>query len=1336
MDGALASDRYNSGHYGGGSVSGGGSNSHHGGGGRGGRGGRGGGRGGHRSSDRRGAGHHHHPYGGGSGGNRRDDDRRSSSSSGGRRYGDGDGRYGNGGRGGRGGGRSGGAGAARQPANRFTTETVTVDPKRAMMRQLTAMVAKMGDLGGAAEVASAAQLVQNAATNNNNHVVDDNDDGDDDGVSMMRPVVKAVGTNVHDLVEVLCSVNNAKLFLKFGIDHDVENATNNIAGETNNNARDDNNNDDDDIGDRSMETVDLEEDKYGSSTKKDNITTSTIITKTTIIDPSQEAGGLGTLLLSCSSNLPLQTPSYAALTLGVDTMAPHETHAGFALRCVTLGLRLLGRDLDLALECHTISSSSSSTSSNRNDLDGGMMTHGEREMLLSSEDKVARMKLNEDRRSHAELYGGTGSGLRIDAYYRAKLTLRYFAHLCTIGIIEYDEFTNLLDMLVESASLAMTVAKSMSSTTTMTMTENVIKSRALLRASRLIASLVLSTIPYMLGTDHHRLTEIVNAIDSNIVGLNSGYESEYTPGTGIMSILLKGELDDAPLPKALGDDDDDDEDEEDKDDEDENDQGAPCADTLQDLLRTVRKLINSSSSSSSVAAAFATRFALLDDAPWKALTMEVGGGDIELKRILMTYTGEPLTLDLIGGDTERRCQSIPYLLSIDRESDTSIEIRCGSLDGIVFGRLAIFDLPPNLDNVNGDDDDAEDSNEDANPNHDAYLKTYSLVDRFFLSDTVRDVLLCHRPMVSEAGADRNTAKDVAEQVWAVSHLFKHPSPIMGSSVDNMEGEQVLVPSRGIEYGIIETLLSLVVQATPTNCYTPCASPLHSHIYLSRIILELTKLQPSLVPQAIVLAVSGLFNDFVPSMTPSARENLGNWFGFHLVNTSYQWPKAYWDLWAPYAACATTALGDSYGRNSRGEFIKVSLHFMASMSSEGALSVVKECLPQGNDLVRSVLLNEIEEEDVSSMEMDLINRIWNTGDDPETIRQYIISDEVSESNHSSTTVLESLDNSMYHKSVWWRARLVIRAVLQPAQRNKLRMERLIHDAWKGNGSPYINGMIHEVINETEDLLADLSNAIPRFKPVILAALARDADTYDSVSSGQLDDDELLLAGEVSILDELGSIIPHWDLAMMNALIECLMKCKIISGLAVAKWSLLGDIYTHWWKFVSLAFYNSICDFSSSFDSTRMDLGGGIGMIVDDGHQDEDPVEAAILRLDEALRLVVPMLKFVTERACDLLATCTSDKKVPLGCADVTDGMKRLLCSILFQFHSHFLLPPLSSSDGGLSGELSLIYVLKGFASMDADGKKLVSYCQRAIGLCKGEQGKVLLNNLSLALETLL
>ena len=274
---------------------------------------------------------------------------------------------------------------------------------------------------------------------------------------------------------------------------------------------------------------------------------------------------------------------------------------------------------------------------------------------------------------------------------------------------------------------------------------------------------------------------------------------------------------------------------------------------------------------------------------------------------------------------------------------------------------------------------------------------------------------------------------------------------------------------------------------------------------------------------------------------------------------------------------------------------------------------------------------------------------------------------------------------------------------------------------------------EDVDEMEDLLADLSDAVSWFKPVILAALARDADAYDSVSSGKLDDDELLLAGEVSILEELGNIIPNWDLTMANAFIECLRKCRIVSGMAVAKWALAGEIVTHWWKFVSLAFHNSICNACSSLHSAKTDLGGGIGMIVDDCLHNEDPAETAALRLDEALKSAVPLLKFITGRACQVLAACSTDKKVPLACADVADGMKHLLHALIFHFHSLIVLAPLSSS--GTSGILKTSNIQKGFASMDADGKKLALLCQRAIGSCKGEQGKVMLHGLSLALEKL-
>jgi len=623
---------------------------------------------------------------------------------------------------------------------------------------------------------------------------------------------------------------------------------------------------------------------------------------------------------------------------------------------------------------------------------------------------------------------------------------------------------------------------------------------------------------------------------------------------------------------------------------------------------------------------------------------------------------------------------------------------------------------------------------------------------------VRDVLTCHRPMVSDAGAERNTAKEVAEQVWAISHLFRPPSDvaIVAETVgDDAEGSTIPpndnkleLASKGIEYGIIETLLSLIVQCTPTGCSMPSSSPINQHLYLSRVLLELTKLKPSLMPQAIVLATSDMFQDFLPSLTPSARDNLGKWLAFHLANTEYQWPKAYWDHWTPYAATAV-------GRNSRGEFIRVALHSMAASSSEGAVTVVEECLPPGSMLVPAVFLNHQEgatvaEEETTNMEKDMINRLWSTSEDPDTIRQYIISDELSES-HGDSGIMENVDNSMFHPSVWWRARLATRALFYPVKRESLRMARVTEKAWKARSNSPADGgdgdnegavtdgsMDDSEVDETEDLFADVSDAISRFKPVLLAALARDADAYDSIASGKIDDDQLLLAGEVAILRETGNILPNWDLVTRGALVECLMKNKIVSPMSVVRWALAenGDdsaakIQAHWWKYASLAFLHALRQACSSFEASKTDLGGGIGMIIDDSQNaDEDPAETAVLRLDEALKSTVPILRYVTERVCQILAASSSEKKIPLEGADVVEGMKRLLRAILFHFYSIIL-------GGTIGGSvLTASNIQKGFASMDADGEKLAALCLDAVGTCKGEQGKKLLRSLSLTVEKIM
>ena len=81
--------------------------------------------------------------------------------------------------------------------------------------------------------------------------------------------------------------------------------------------------------------------------------------------------------------------------------------------------------------------------------------------------------------------------------------------------------------------------------------------------------------------------------------------------------------------------------------------------------------------------------------------------------------------------------------------------------------------------------------------------------------------------------------------------------------------------------------------------------------------------------------------------------------------------------------------------------------------------------------------------------------------------------------------------------------------------------------------------------------------------------------------------------------------------------------------------------------------------------------------------------------------MPILKYVTERDCRILAACTEEKKIPLDGTDVVEGMKCLLRSILFHFRS-------------------IVFVGGG-----ADGKILAAMYQEAIGSYKGEQGKRLL-----------
>ena len=104
-------------------------------------------------------------------------------------------------------------------------------------------------------------------------------------------------------------------------------------------------------------------------------------------------------------------------------------------------------------------------------------------------------------------------------------------------------------------------------------------------------------------------------------------------------------------------------------------------------------------------------------------------------------------------------------------------------------------------------------------------------------------------------------------------------------------------------------------------------------------------------------------------------------------------------------------------------------------------------------------------------------MWNTAEDPDTIRQYIIGDELTESASGSGMGKVDSSNSMYHKCVWWRARMAIRALFFPITREKTRIAKATKNASGDNEGGMV---VEEEVDDSEDILADMSDALPRFK----------------------------------------------------------------------------------------------------------------------------------------------------------------------------------------------------------------------------------------------------------------
>ena len=1132
-----------------------------------------------------------------------------------------------------------------------------------MLRQLSAMVAKMGDLVGAADSGSAPPSA---------------DGGDPSGSS--RPVVRAVAKNASDLIGVLCSESNAPLFLRY----EKEDGTEGGAVEADDAAAaaktEDNGGGNDGVGGGGNDGDDAAQQAKSPAPAP------------TTVKADDISGPLAALLTSCAITLPTQTPSHAALTLGVDVSSP-SAYGGFAARCIHLLTRRFGSDLDAALGLMAVGG------------DGD----GDDESSVSTSPSSS-----DDAAASGENLSGNGwdgiPTIPVDAYVRAKLALRYLALMGRVGVLAgYDAATDaaafagsatdghtiagLLNLLLEAADRAADAAAHPPSTPALSDGEVRAQSKSYRHASIILLSLVLSTVPYVVSYLPRDYVE--GTLLSRVDSLLAVYESTYRPGVGLTALLLDGPQveDKVAGAAAIDDEDEDDEDEEDEDGEDDDGSGV-CCDTLQDLARTVKAVVtahyDSDDDATTKGTLAGTCFALPADAPWSDLTiepspavsdgdaMEDGGG----AQRGAAYSGEPLRIMSLTAGPQARpiSRAAPYLLALGDSSDQDgqVFLRIPNLDGIVYGRLAVFGLGDDEE----DEDDEEDNQAQSNPEQDAYTNGFGLLDRCFLSEAVRDALVCHRPTVTATGAERGSCRDVAEQVMAIGHLFvpQHQSP----AEDNGGGDSSMVTSsdagsksaKGFEYGIVETILSLIVQANKRREGSDVSGSPLGHLYLSRVLLEMTKLQPTLMPRAIVAAISALFEDFLPSLVPSARTALADWLALHLTNTSYQWPSSYWTHWTPYAQ----AFVGSSQRNSRGEFVMETLRDMIELQGSPD-TLVSDCLPAGSPLVNLLLPNKNSAaesgDSLHAVAKDLEERIWIHNDDPDALREYIVGDEVQES--ISGSIGDSTD-----AQIWWRTSVVVKAILQPAKKDLDRALKAVQKACdKLAGGDDGDFMEEEDLDEaTEDVVVDAVEAIGRYKPVVLAAMARDLQVYEEGQAlSDLNESDMLLMGEIQVLRQTEAMASYSQ-SVLEAYVGALVQNRVVTPMAILKW-VLGEsdvpgaggttsrapsVHASWYQYALQA-----VRMAASMELSDDGIDGG--MIIDRSGEDENDgmnsgESAAIQRTNKAISAVTPLLKYASVRVCNILASTDEHdrKKVRPLEADLIDGLKMLVSVVPSQMRS--------------------------------------------------------------------
>ena len=475
------------------------------------------------------------------------------------------------------------------------------------------------------------------------------------------------------------------------------------------------------------------------------------------------------------------------------------------------------------------------------------------------------------------------------------------------------------------------------------------ETRRLLSVAYSLCGLLLDVVPYWPSASEQQ-QQHSEWIEQQIVApvqdiMARSYQSPYEPGLGRSAILLQ-----SPVLEDGGEEDD----EDDPEDEEDADAPAPACDSLQDALRAIQDHLG----------ATPTKLATFTDTPWKDMTgppkndsseMDVNPDEADADQqqplVYASRTDPAVEIHIFPV-----CQSITALLT-NNTSNVVLPSQQQHPSLGIMGRFPVFG-PPGADDDEEDEDDGETAMDTAattvSPRLKSYQDNYTNTDRYFCGALIRDILFTQHPSVSATGIEHGSMKQAAERIWNVRHLH---------------------PSDGMEYCILETLLTvlLVVQADD-----------HA-VYVSRVILELTKLAPKFYTAAILTAVSTIYEDYMPSLTPRSRSALASWLAFHLTHTDYQWPSAYWKHWEE----TTTASG-----SSRTLFCQQLVADLSDAVTNPKESLAEDCFPADSKFVQQLKgSSEGKMEEETEFMTDLRSRLGKSKeDDPDALLQHLQSSE--------------------------------------------------------------------------------------------------------------------------------------------------------------------------------------------------------------------------------------------------------------------------------------------------------------------------------------------------------